>query len=86
MAAVVHTYRAEVLDAAGNAYLVEAWGEQRDHLWYGWLEFRPLPAGAKLHTDRETTQPSWEALRYWASGLEPTYLEGALARALAPDH
>ena len=31
----------------------------------------------------ETTQPNLEALRYWASGLEPVYLEGALERAIA---
>lgn len=33
-------------------------------------------------TRRETTQPSRDALRYWATGLEPTYLQGALERAL----
>jgi hypothetical protein len=32
-------------------------------------------------TERETTQSSAEQVAYWASGLEPTYLEGALARA-----
>jgi hypothetical protein len=30
----------------------------------------------------ETTQPNREALAYWASGLEPVYLEGALERAI----
>jgi hypothetical protein len=34
-----------------------------------------------LHTDRETSQPNRAALEYWADGLEPVYLEGALARA-----
>jgi hypothetical protein len=31
----------------------------------------------------ETTQPNREALAYWASGVEPVYLEGALGRAIA---
>jgi hypothetical protein len=31
----------------------------------------------------ETTQPNREALTYWASGIEPVYLEGALERAIA---
>ena len=33
-------------------------------------------------TDRETTQPNLRALEYWATGLTPAYLEGALDRAL----
>jgi hypothetical protein len=33
-------------------------------------------------TDTETTQTSVESVRYWATGLEPLYLEGALVRAL----
>src|SRR4029450_11306906 len=31
---------------------------------------------------REATQPNLTDLRYWATGLTPVYLEGALARAL----
>ena len=34
-----------------------------------------------LRTDQETSQPNRSALEYWADGLEPIYLEGALARA-----
>jgi hypothetical protein len=34
-----------------------------------------------LRTGQETTQPSWRAIAYWASGLEPIYFEGAFARA-----
>ena len=32
-------------------------------------------------TGQETSQPNREALEYWATGLEPVYLEGAFARA-----
>jgi hypothetical protein len=33
---------------------------------------------------RETTQPNRVDTEYWATGLTPIYLEGALRRALAP--
>jgi hypothetical protein len=36
--------------------------------------------GQRVVTDRETTQSSREAVAYWATGLEPIYLEGALKR------
>jgi hypothetical protein len=35
-----------------------------------------------LTTGRETVQSSEDALGYWARGLEPVYLDGALARAI----
>jgi hypothetical protein len=34
-----------------------------------------------LRTEQETSQPNRVAVEYWASGLEPIYLEGAFARA-----
>jgi hypothetical protein len=34
-----------------------------------------------LRTDQETTQSTREDVLYWATGLEPTYREGAFARA-----
>jgi hypothetical protein len=66
----------------GIAYRVEAWGRRRedDGLWEGSLLFRP-DQGAALRTGRETTQSSLDTLTYWATGLEPIYLEGALERA-----
>ena len=38
--------------------------------------------GHGLRTERETSQPDRKALVYWASGLETTYYEGALERAI----
>src|SRR5262245_1530581 len=35
-----------------------------------------------MQTARETTQPNLADLEYWATGLTPIYLEGALNRAL----
>jgi hypothetical protein len=37
-----------------------------------------------LRSGRETTQPNLTNLEYWAQGLTPVYLEGALRRALEP--
>ncbi len=46
------------------------------------IEFHPTDSSHPiLTTDRETSQPNRKALEYWADGLEPIYLEGALARA-----
>lgn len=50
--------------------------------WQGWLEFVPLGGGPPVHTPRETTQPNRVDTEYWATGLTPVYLEGALRRAL----
>lgn len=65
------------------AYAVRICGEERtDGTWAGWLEFHPTnPARPVLSTEQETSQPSRAALEYWATGLEPAYFQGALARA-----
>jgi hypothetical protein len=49
--------------------------------WEGWIEF-VTELGQRVVTDRETTQPNRQAVVYWATGLEPVYLEGALQRAV----
>lgn len=81
MAELIQTYAEVVRDARGEEYTAHACGAARaDGHWEGWLEFHSA-AGAVRRTGRETTQPDREALAYWASGLEPVYLEGAFARA-----
>jgi hypothetical protein len=83
MPQTIHTFAAEVSHRGGTRYRVSAEGEPRaDGRWEGWLAFQPLPSGTPLRTGRETTQPDRVELEYWASGLEPVYLEGALDRAL----
>ena len=52
--------------------------------WQGWIEFVPFAGGRPLRSQRETTQPNRVDTQYWASGLTPVYLEGALRRALTP--
>lgn len=57
--------------------------ERADHTWDARLAFfapndgnhRPFVTGV------ETTQPDEDAVKYWATGLQPVYLEGALRRA-----
>jgi hypothetical protein len=81
MAELIQTYTEVVRDSRGEEFVASAYGEERaGGTWEGWLEFRSA-AGEVRRTDRETTQPNREALRYWASGLEPLYLDGAFSRA-----
>jgi hypothetical protein len=72
----------QVTTADGTRYVVRVYGQPRtDGTWVGWLEFVAVGAAIVLRTGIETTQTDRAALAYWASGLEPTYLEGAFARA-----
>jgi hypothetical protein len=66
-----------------TTYIVRICGEERsDGTWEGWLEFHSADATKPtLLAEQETSQPNRTALEYWADGLEPVYLEGALARA-----
>ena len=66
-----------------TTYVVWICGQERaEGTWEGWLEFHPTGSGQEvILTGQETTQPNLAALEYWADGLEPVYLEGALARA-----
>ena len=86
MPELIHEYKNQVQSRTGVRYSVLAFGERRtDGNWEGWLEFHSEDAVDRARTRRETTQPDRNALVYWASGLEPIYLEGALERALRAD-
>jgi hypothetical protein len=76
MAEVVHTF---TNPTAGHS--VRAFAEKRGNVWIGWLEFRPTGGGKSVKTGEETSQPTKDAVAYWATGLEPVFLEGALQRA-----
>ncbi len=80
---LVHRYTTPLADAEGRTFAVEAHGERgASGLWEGWLEFVGVGRQIVLRTDVETRQPDRRALVYWASGLCPSYLEGAFTRAL----
>ena len=75
-----------VTDENGRPYLARACGAPmpNDTLWQGWIEFIPVEGGPTIASGRETTQPNRTDTEYWATGLTPVYLEGALQRALHP--
>ena len=78
---LIHTFSQPLRTATGEVYTVAAHGQERtDGTWIGWLVFTS-DAGRQLRTGREATQPSRDHLAYWATGLEPVYLEGAFSRA-----
>ncbi len=82
MARVLHVFR-QSIELADRVYRARACGRQRDDgRWEGWLEFEPDDGSVALRTPRETTQPTLATLEYWAAGLTPVYLEGALERAV----
>lgn len=79
---LIHEFSMSARDADGHLYRARAMGRTRDRVWIGWIEFAPLGADDLVRrTPRETTQPTREALRYWALGLDEVYLDGALERS-----
>lgn len=78
---VLYEFAEAFVGQDGQAYAVRAFGQGRgDGTWLGWLTFTAVD-GRVLRTPRETTQSNREQLAYWASGLQPSYLEGAFRRA-----
>ena len=85
MAEVLVEYSDSVTSKDGRTFIARACGAQLDDtLWQGWIEFIPVDGGSPLRSGRETTQPNRTDTEYWATGLTPVYLEGALDRALNP--
>lgn len=84
MAEVLVQFADMVTGPDGTPYRAQACGgEMPGGTWQGWIEFTP-PEGAPVRSGRETTQPNRQDTVYWATGLTPVYLEGALIRALEP--
>jgi hypothetical protein len=82
MSEFIHEHPAKISDHGVN-YSARVYGKPReDGTWEAWLEFHPTRAEKPvLRTEAETSQPNRTTIEYWALGLEPLYLEGALARA-----
>ncbi len=85
MAEVLVSFEQPVRDEVGE-FRARAVGRQaNDRMWEGWIEFTPIDGGTEvLVTGVETRQPEREHLTYWATGLTPIFLEGALQRARHP--
>lgn len=77
---LIHAFTAPVSDETGTVWRGTAYGRPAENLWLGSIAFTN-EAGETVETGVETTQPDRAALEYWASGVEPIYLDGALARA-----
>lgn len=85
MAQTLAKFDAPVADRDGHHYIAQVCGRERDNgQWEAWLEFEDLQTGDVLRSQRETTQPNRKDAVYWATGLTPVYLEGALERILRP--
>lgn len=85
MAEVLIEFTDAVTSPEGKVYTARACGaEMPDHMWQAWIEFLPHGGGEPVRSGRETTQPNRADTLYWATGLTPVYLEGALRRALRP--
>jgi len=76
-------FQEHVISSDGTIYEARACGGPLPGgTWQGWIEFIPVHGGEPLRSPRETTQPNRADTVYWATGLTPVYLEGALQRAL----
>lgn len=86
MAEVLIEYDSLIRADDGSRWVARACGRQgMGTIWEGWLEFVPLdPELRPIRSRRETTQPNRDDLVYWATGLTPVYLKGALVRAREP--
>lgn len=79
---LLQTFDTPFTDKTGATYDVHVWTRDRPaDTWQAWLVFTRRSDGRTFTTDVETTQPSSDAVQYWATGLETTYLDGAFARA-----
>ena len=85
MSEVLVEFSEAVMSEDGRVFVARACGsEMNGGLWQGWIEFMPVHGGEPLRTTRATTQPNREDTLYWATGLTPVYLDGALQRVLRP--
>ena len=84
MPELVHERLLELSDAQGTSFrrvLIYA-ERQPEGTWAAWLEFVSASGDRVVQTDREATQSTLRDVVYWAMGLQSTYFEGALDRAL----
>jgi hypothetical protein len=85
MAEVLVSFEASVTDELGTYYARAVGRRADDGMWEGWLEFAASDGSPEvLVTPVESRQPERQHLAYWATGLSPVYLEGALRRARTP--
>jgi hypothetical protein len=85
MAELLISYDAPVIHKTGRYHARAVGRLGDDNMWEGWFEFEPLDNdGSVIVGPAETRQPEHHDLVYWATGITPIFLEGALDRALHP--
>jgi hypothetical protein len=85
MAEVLASFDQPVRDELGEYYARAVGRHADDGMWEGWIEFTAIDGTPEvLVTCVESRQPEQKHLQYWATGLTPVFLEGALHRARRP--
>lgn len=85
MAEVLVAFDDSVRDELGEYHARAVGRLAEDNMWEGWIEFVPVDGSSEvLVSGVESRQPEKEHLVYWATGLTPVFLEGALHRARTP--
>ena len=84
MAEVLVRFTHPIRDGADVFHAQACGAAMVDGRWTAWIEFIPIDGRRPLRSPRETTQPNRTDAEYWAAGLTPVYLEGALQRARRP--
>lgn len=85
MAEVLVSFDRPVRDDGGEYHARAVGRFADDGMWEGWIEFTAIDGSSEvLVTGVESRQPEHEHLVYWATGLSPVFLEGALQRARHP--
>lgn len=77
---LIRSFTTTVTDELGRPWNAALFGRPHANIWIGWIAFTN-DDGELVETNTETSQPDRRALEYWATGIEPLYLDGALARA-----
>jgi hypothetical protein len=85
MAEVLVSFDQPIRDDQGEYHARAVGRHAEDGMWEGWVEFTAVDGSGEVHvTGVESRQPEREHLQYWATGLTPIFLEGALHRARRP--
>lgn len=86
MAELLVSYDTPVIHKTGRYHVRGVGRQAEDRMWDGWFEFEPLDddAAPVVIGPVESRQPEYHDLLYWATGITPVFLEGALHRALHP--
>ncbi len=80
---LLQEFERRITGTNAESYAILLYGRRRPgDTWQGWLVFVRQRDNRRFATPVETTQPSRDAIVYWASGLEDVYFDGALTRAV----